>query len=324
MRDFIGQSQRACSTASRRPSSAIPGPGKTQSQGRPAGVGVGRHARHELFRRHWATPVHAGQGGRAHLAHGAGPPSRDYIVGEELRARAELGVPDDVGAADHQPAAEGRAGAARLQHDHRHAGDHRRPRLPEEMRWLAMYDEVGWEGPPRPSGRAMRCSRASANTRWPGSTTTWSSSSWPAGAGPLPTVPFMIVLLRGKCYLRMQYLPAETSTLDHATDLFVGACEARSKRSGNEKRPAGPPGEPAEPRVTAPGTAFRVLAVGAVLAQLPLGDGVAVHLVRAVGEAQRARVRVGLRQREGAGRRRRRAPASPSRSPGRPCSAPPP
>ena len=41
----------------------------------------------------------------------------------------------------------------------------------------------------------------------------------------LPAVPFMIVLLRGKCYLRMQYLPAETSTLDQATDLFVGACE---------------------------------------------------------------------------------------------------
>ena len=46
---------------------------------------------------------------------------------------------------------------------------------------------------------------------------------------PLRAVPFMIVLLRGKCYLRMQYLPAETSTLDQATDLFVGACErARS------------------------------------------------------------------------------------------------
>ena len=48
-----------------------------------------------------------------------------------------------------------------------------------------------------------------------------------------------------------------------------------------------------------------------------------MHLVRAVGEAQRARVRVAYapagNRRTG---RRRRGPGSPSRSPGRPCWAP--
>ena len=47
---------------------------------------------------------------------------------------------------------------------------------------------------------------------------------WP-GPAPLPAVPFMMVLLRGKCYLRMQYLPAVTSTLDHATTVFTTACD---------------------------------------------------------------------------------------------------
>ena len=49
--------------------------------------------------------------------------------------------------------------------------------------------------------------------------------SWPEPA-PGPQVPFMIVLLRGKCYLRMQYQPADMSVLDHATDVFVSACDS--------------------------------------------------------------------------------------------------
>ena len=50
----------------------------------------------------------------------------------------------------------------------------------------------------------------------------------PAAEGDMGVLPGhspMIVLLRGKCYLRMQYLPAEMTTLEHATTLFTSACE---------------------------------------------------------------------------------------------------
>ena len=36
----------------------------------------------------------------------------------------------------------------------------------------------------------------------------------------------MIVLQRSKCYMRMQFMPAGTRTLDHASDVFVAACQS--------------------------------------------------------------------------------------------------
>src|SRR4051812_26546033 len=79
-----------------------------------------------------------------------GKPTRDYITGEELRARAELGVFDDVGAMiinrPLKDALERRA-YSMITDTLQTTAD---PRLPEEMRWLAMYDEIGWEGLPEP------------------------------------------------------------------------------------------------------------------------------------------------------------------------------
>ena len=156
-----------------------------------------------------------------------GKPSRDYIVGEELRARAELGVLDDVGALiisrPLKDALERRAYSMITDTLETTA----EARLPEEMRWLAMYDEVSWEGPPQAffAHYAVHAGKREHALAW---VDDYLVEQLMARLQPaaLPAVPFMIVLLRGKCYLRMQYLPAETSTLDHATDLFVGACES--------------------------------------------------------------------------------------------------
>jgi hypothetical protein len=155
-----------------------------------------------------------------------GRPSRDYIVGEELRARAELGVFDDVGAMIiNRPLKEAleRRAYSMITDTLQTTAD---PRLPEEMRWLAMYDEIGWEGPSEAFwARYAVLSDSRENAlAWVDDHLIELLMAWP-DPSPSPKVPFMIVLLRGKCYLRMQYQPAEMATLDHATGIFTSACE---------------------------------------------------------------------------------------------------
>jgi hypothetical protein len=58
---------------------------------------------------------------------------------------------------------------------------------------------------------------------------------WPDPA-PTAEVPFMILLLRGKAYLRMEYTPANVATLQHASVIFTRACE-----SALSAFPAAPP-----------------------------------------------------------------------------------
>jgi hypothetical protein len=156
-----------------------------------------------------------------------GRPSRDYISGEELRARAELGVSDDVGAMIiSRPLKDSleRRAYSMITDTLQTTAD---PRLPEEMRWLAMYDEIGWEGPPEAfwARYAVLADARENALAWVDDHLVEQLMSWPEPA-PAPQVPFMIVLLRGKCYLRMQYQPAEMGTLDHATDVFVSACDS--------------------------------------------------------------------------------------------------
>jgi hypothetical protein len=47
-------------------------------------------------------------------------------------------------------------------------------------------------------------------------------------------VPFMVLLLRGKAYLRMEYTPANLLTLQHAALIFTTACEAALAGLGNK------------------------------------------------------------------------------------------
>jgi hypothetical protein len=165
-----------------------------------------------------------------------GKPTRDYIGGEELRARAELGVFDDVGALiinrPLKDALERRA-YSMITDTLQTTAD---PRLPEEMRWLAMYDEIGWEGVPHAfwSRYAVLADKREHALAWVDNVLVDLMLDWPTPA-PSAQVPFMIVVLRGKCYLRMQYQPAVTSTLDHATAVFTAACESALGAFGTGK-----------------------------------------------------------------------------------------
>ena len=156
-----------------------------------------------------------------------GKPNRDYIAGEELRARAELDLFDELGAMiinrPLKDALERRA-YSMITDTLQTTAD---ARLPEEMRWLAMYDEIGWEdAPPRFwDSYAVLAGRREHALAWVDGALIDLILGWPAPA-PGPQVPFLVSLVRGKCYLRMQYQPAVTSTLDHATQVFTAACES--------------------------------------------------------------------------------------------------
>ena len=50
-----------------------------------------------------------------------------------------------------------------------------------------------------------------------------------AGTGARADVPFMLLLLQGKAYLRMEYTPAALPTLQHAALVFTCACDAALK-----------------------------------------------------------------------------------------------
>lgn len=156
-----------------------------------------------------------------------GRPTRDFILGEELRGRAELGIDED-------------AAVLVLNRTLKDALDKKAysmytdplqttadPNLPEEMRWLAMYDEVGWDSLPSEfwDRYAVLADRRENALAWIDLSLATSMLEWPT-PGPTAETPFMLMLLRGKGYLRMEYQPPNMATLQHAALIFTSACEA--------------------------------------------------------------------------------------------------
>jgi hypothetical protein len=156
-----------------------------------------------------------------------GRPTRDYIVGEELRARAQLDLHEDIAAM-----VMNRALSERLEHKaYERSTDHLQTsidgNLPQEVRWLAMYEEAAWPALPE-----TFWNRYSVYTDMPEIATNWIGAplaelmlKWPH-PGPSDQVPFMLLLMRGKAYLRMEYRPSDLPTLQHAALIFTSACEA--------------------------------------------------------------------------------------------------
>lgn len=155
-----------------------------------------------------------------------GPPTRNFIRSEELRGRAELGIGEKTAvlvlnrtlkdALDKQ-AYSIYTDPLQTQLD---------PSLPEEMRWLAMYDEVRWEELAQPFWEryAVLSDRPENAMAWIDSALATALMAWPK-PGPSPETPFMLMLLRGKGYMRMEYQPPNMATLQHAALVFTTACE---------------------------------------------------------------------------------------------------
>jgi hypothetical protein len=156
-----------------------------------------------------------------------GRPTRNFIRGEELRGRAELGIDEDAAVLvmnrTLKEALEKKA-YSMITDDLQTTAD---PNLPEEMRWLAMYDELGWDSlPPAFWQRyAVLADRRENALAWIDSALAAMLMDWP-DPGPAAETPFMLLLLRGKGYLRMEYEPADIPTLQHAALIFTSACES--------------------------------------------------------------------------------------------------
>ena len=169
-----------------------------------------------------------------------GAPSRDFVRGEELRARAELDLDGEVSVlVFNRPLKESlekRAYRIYTNMLQTSVG----PLLTEEMRWLAMYQEVGWASmtPAFWSRYSVLASRRDDAIVWLEPALSNLLLHWPEPA-PQVTTPFMLMLLRGKVYLRMEYAPSDLPTLQHAAAIFTRACQSALNGLTIDKRKLG-------------------------------------------------------------------------------------
>lgn len=154
-----------------------------------------------------------------------GRSSRDFIKGLELRARGEMNVREDVAVMimtrSLKNELDKRAFALytdtlQTQVD---------PHLPEEMRWLSMYEEVGWEtlGGDFLDQYAILADDRENAVKWVTPDLTRLLMAWPSSE---PNVPRVMMVLRGKVYLRLQISESDLATAEHASRVFNVACEA--------------------------------------------------------------------------------------------------
>jgi hypothetical protein len=156
-----------------------------------------------------------------------GKPTREFIRGKELRARAQLGLDENLAVlVMSRPLRESlEKKAFHLYTDPLQTSAD--PNLPEEMRWLAMFDELAWDGLSEDFWRrySVLSDSREAAMAWIDPQLAQVMLDWPQPA-PSAEVPFMMLLLRGKAYLRMEYTPASTAMLQHAAVIFTSACES--------------------------------------------------------------------------------------------------
>lgn len=150
--------------------------------------------------------------------------TRDYIEGAELRARVALGVATDLSVM-----VINRALRDRLEHA-AYQGYTDRVRttldasMPEEVRWLAMLDEVGWERGAVPtfwSHYACVADTREHAQAWLSPALMQALLDWPTAADPV--LPLILQLQRGKLYLRCAFAPQDLPTLQHVLRLLEQA-----------------------------------------------------------------------------------------------------
>lgn len=156
-----------------------------------------------------------------------GAPTRDFIKSKELLASASLHIPEGVSVLlmnrSLKETLERRAYG--LYTDTLQTTVDQS--LPLEMRWLAMYEETGWAGLPNAfwTRYAVVADQAAHASSWLTPNLVELLMSWPEPS-PDSGVPFVMMLKRGKAYLRMQYTPADLQTLEHAAVIFTAACDS--------------------------------------------------------------------------------------------------
>lgn len=153
--------------------------------------------------------------------------SRDYISGEEIRGRADIAVDPQANIVimnrPLKELLEKRAYALYTDSVETHAG----PTLMEEMRWLALYPEVGWERIPDSFWKryAVMTNQRAQAIKWVTPELATLLTCWPEQATNA-SVPFILMVMRGKAHLRMQLTPTGSDTLDHISHVFTAAAQS--------------------------------------------------------------------------------------------------
>ena len=154
------------------------------------------------------------------------PPGRPFITGAELRARADLDLHQELAVMVlNRPLKEALEQQAYANYTESlqttvDAGQ------TEELRWLAMFDEVVWDGA---SDAFWSCFAVLADRRedaalWLDDALAGLLLGWPEDV-PGAETPFTMMLLRGKLYLRMEFQQPDLPTLAHAVTVLRMACE---------------------------------------------------------------------------------------------------
>lgn len=150
---------------------------------------------------------------------------RDFIVGTELRVRADVSL--DPGIAImliNRPLKEALEQRAfeQVTHGVQTMVD---TDLPEEARWLALYDQVGWSSAPLEfwDRYAIVAETRAQAQQWLEGPLLPLLMDWPTPAVQQMT-PFILRLHHGRLELRMEYGNADLAVLEHVCKLFQQAC----------------------------------------------------------------------------------------------------
>lgn len=149
--------------------------------------------------------------------------SRSYITGLELLAKADLELSEEVNVIimnrSLKRAFEAQANA--LYADVTGSLKTSKKALPEEVRWLSLYRDAGWNGPDDDFW-----ARYAVLTDMPDVARDWldaQSVEWFMDGPPRwsAEVPLILMLTRGKTYLRLQVgEPGDSAATLHALDIF--------------------------------------------------------------------------------------------------------
>lgn len=138
-----------------------------------------------------------------------GPSSRPYIQGLELRARVDLGLPPN-GHVIVLSKAVHRSLETQADEMYLSAVDHLQTsarELPEELRWLTLFRQVRWSEPAPPFWEryAVLSDSVGLARRWLDGE---ALSYFLAGSAEASAeVSLVVMLMRGRCYLRLQVNP---------------------------------------------------------------------------------------------------------------------
>jgi hypothetical protein len=228
LRNAFGKSDRGSTTAPASPASAAAqaAQGASAAAANPASEWSSLQAAPAADSGKTGALTQQGSVGKKVWRVECGRPSRDFIRGLELRGRAELDLSDNIAVVLMNRPLKDTLEKTVYEIYTDPLQTTANPKLPEEMRWLSMYPEVGWQALPgtfwdRYAVLAYDKEHAMA---WITPELCALLMAWPS---PVPTaeVPFMLMLLRGKVYLRMEYTPAVPDTAQHAGRIMALACQ---------------------------------------------------------------------------------------------------